>query len=138
MAKAPINVSIAGDYNNKDINRAIKDLNSLKTGGTDTSKSMGGLSSGMKALGGVMAATFSLAVITDFFSNSIAGALADEKAMKSLEIALGNVGAAHARLPILGGLHRLAQVLREPLGKGVAAFRATRVHTDLVKIENRI
>ena len=95
MAKAPINVSIAGDYNDKDINRAIRDLNSLKTGGGSTTTAMSGLSNGMKALGGVMAATFSVALITDFFSSSISAALADEKAMKSLEIALGNVGAAH-------------------------------------------
>ena len=95
MAKAPINVSIAGDYNDKDINRAIRDLNSLKTGGGSTTTAMSGLSNGMKALGGVMAATFSVALITDFFGSSISAALADEKAMKSLEIALGNVGAAH-------------------------------------------
>lgn len=69
MAKAPINVSIAGDYNDKDINRAIKDLNSLKTGGTGTTSAMSGLSNGMKALGGVMAATFSVGMIADFFSN---------------------------------------------------------------------
>ena len=109
MAKAPINVSIAGDYNDKDINRAIRDLNSLKTGGGDTSKSMSGLSSGMKALGGVMAATFSVALIADFFSSSIAGALADEKAMKSLEIALNNVGAAHAVAPVEAFLDALAR-----------------------------
>ena len=39
MAKAPINVSISGDYNDKDVKRAMKDLGSLQKEGSKTGKS---------------------------------------------------------------------------------------------------
>lgn len=51
MAKAPINVSIAGDYNDKDINRAIRDLNSLKTGSSQTAGPMAQLGVAGVAMG---------------------------------------------------------------------------------------
>lgn len=41
MAKAPINVTISGDYNDRDIKRAIKDLQSLQKDGGKTSQSLG-------------------------------------------------------------------------------------------------
>ena len=44
MAKAPINVSITGDYNDKDIKRAIKDLQSLQKDAGQTGQSMSGFS----------------------------------------------------------------------------------------------
>jgi hypothetical protein len=91
MAK-PINVVIHGDYNDRDINRAIRDLNSLKTQAGVTGGAMGGLGKSTAALGGVMAATFSVAAITDFFGSAVSGALADEAAMKSLAVSLDNVG----------------------------------------------
>ena len=90
MAK-PINVTIKGDYNDKDINRAIRDLNSLKTQAGVTGGAMGGLGKSVAGLGGVMAATFSVAAIADFFVSAAAGALADEAAMKSLAVSLENV-----------------------------------------------
>lgn len=90
MAK-PINVVIHGDYNDRDVNRAIRDLESLKTQAGVAGGAMGGFGKSMAALGGVMAATFSVAAITDFFSSAIAGALADDAAMKSLAVSLENV-----------------------------------------------
>ena len=109
MAGKAISVQITGDYNNKDVNRAINDLNLLKSGGAGTSTAMGGLGNSMKALGGVMAATFSVGLITDFFASSISAALADEKAMRSLEIALQNVGAAHQVAPVESFIDALAR-----------------------------
>ena len=91
MAK-PINVTIKGDYNDRDINRAIRDLNSLKTQAGVSSGAMAGFGKSMAALGGVVAASLSVAAITDFFGSAAAGALEDEAAMKSLSVTLGNVG----------------------------------------------
>lgn len=51
MAPKAISVQITGDYNNRDVQRAINDLNLLKTGGAGTTTAMGGLSSGMKVVG---------------------------------------------------------------------------------------
>lgn len=90
MAK-PINVTIKGDYNDRDINRAIRDLNSLKTQAGVSSGAMAGFGKSMAALGGMVAASLSVAAITDFFASAVAGALADEAAMKSLAVSLDNV-----------------------------------------------
>jgi len=93
-AKRPINVTIAGDYNDKDINRAIKDLNSLKTQGDTTSKGMTDFGKGLAAVGGAIAATFTIGAVTDFFQASIAGAMEDQKSMVALATAMENVGLA--------------------------------------------
>jgi len=93
-AKRPINVTIAGDYNDKDINRAIKDLNSLKTQGETTSRGMTDFGKGLAAVGGVIAATFTIGAVTDFFQSSIAGAMEDQKSMVALAKAMENVGLA--------------------------------------------
>jgi hypothetical protein len=93
----PISVNIVGDYKDKDIRRAIRDLQSLQTGSNATQKSF-------VAAGAALASAFGAGVIganvLDFFKSSITAALADEKAMRSLEIALQNVGAAHQVGPV--------------------------------------
>lgn len=55
MAK-PINVTIKGDYTDRDINRAIRDLERLKTQSAMTGGVLGGFQKSMVAAGGALAA----------------------------------------------------------------------------------
>jgi hypothetical protein len=87
-----VDILITGDYRDRDIKRAQGDLDLLKTQSGLTGAAFGGLGKSVAALGGIMAATFSVAAISDFFGSAAAGALADEAAMKSLAISLDNVG----------------------------------------------
>ena len=90
-ARGAISVQITGEYNNRDVKRAIADLELLQRNAGVTGGAMGSLGRAMASLGGVMAATFSVAAIADFFASAAAGALADETAMKSLAVSLENV-----------------------------------------------
>ena len=84
-------VSIVGKYDGRDIAKAQSELDRMSRQAGVTGGAMGGLGKSMVALGGVMAATFSVAAISDFFVSAAAGALADEAAMKSLAVSLENV-----------------------------------------------
>ena len=86
-----IDILIQGDYRDRDIKRAQGDLELLKTQSGVTGSAFAGLSRSTAALGGAMAAAFSITAITDFFLSAAAGALADEAAMKSLAVSLENV-----------------------------------------------
>lgn len=110
MAKAPINVTITGDYNDRDIQRAINDLNSLKRGGADTGAAMGNFSkvSGV-AFAAVGAAAFAAgAALTKFFTDSIGAAMEDEKSMRSLQVAMENMGLAAQNAPVEDFVKRLS------------------------------
>jgi hypothetical protein len=86
-----IDILIQGDYRDRDIKRAQHDLDLLKTQSGFTGAAFANLGKSTAAVGGAMAAAFSVAVIGDFFKSAIEGALADEVAMKSLALALENV-----------------------------------------------
>ena len=96
MAKGAITVKIDGDYNDKDINRAIKDLGSLKTQSGAATPAMSMTSKAMLGLGAAAAGLASIAVVTDFLKDSMAAAIEDEKSMVSLAKAMDNLGLAHA------------------------------------------
>jgi hypothetical protein len=112
VAKAPINVTITGDYNDRDIQRAINDLNSLKRGGADTGAAMGGFSkvSGLAFAAVSAAAVAAGAVLTKFFTDSIGAAMEDEKSMRSLQIAMENMGLAAQNAPVEEFVDKLARV----------------------------
>ena len=137
MAK-PISVNIVGDYNDRDIKRAIRDLERLQT----TSKSSSGSFAGA---GAAMAGAFGAGVIganvLDFFQSAMTAALADEKAMRSLEIALQNVGAAHAVAPVEKFIDALAREtgvaddqLRPAFQKLVTATEDVTLSQDSLKL----
>jgi hypothetical protein len=105
VAKAPINVSIAGDYNDKDINRAIKDLNSLKTQGDGTTTAMGGLQRGMRSLMPSMAmiglaagaaAVAAAGMAVKFGVDSVQAFIEDEAAATKLATTMNNLGFSKA------------------------------------------
>jgi len=56
VANKPISVTIKGDYSDRDIKRAIRDLESLQTQAPKTTRAMAGLSKAMVGLGAVLSA----------------------------------------------------------------------------------
>lgn len=94
MAK-PINVVIKGDYTDRDINRAISDLNRLKTQGAGTQTAMGNLASSMRnVLGPAMAAAgiAAGAMALKFGVDAVKAFVDDERAAATLARTLKNLG----------------------------------------------
>jgi hypothetical protein len=110
MAKAGARVHIYGDYDGTGVKKAQQDISNFGRQADGFSKSFKG---SMAGAGAALGAAFGVGVIganvLDFFQSSITAALADEKAMRSLEIALQNVGAAHQTGPIEGFIDALAR-----------------------------
>lgn len=90
----PISVVIKGEYTDKDIKKAIADLRSLQSEAPAAASQFSGLGSTVAKLGGVLAATFAVSKIADFFQESIRGAMEDEKSLVALAKAMENVGLA--------------------------------------------
>jgi hypothetical protein len=75
MAKDGIRVQIYGDYNDKDIRKAIKDLQSLQKDGGKTQSSFASLSKSAIGLGAAIGVGFAgFQTLTSFLSDSIAEA----------------------------------------------------------------
>ena len=94
MAK-PINVVIKGDYTDRDINRAIRDLERLKTQSNDTRTGMGALAGSLKsvlgpAMIGAAAAAGTMAVALGV--DAVKAAVDEEAAAAKLARTLKNLG----------------------------------------------
>jgi hypothetical protein len=96
-------VPIKTEWDKKQLDAAIKDINNAKgkLGGLsgDSSKassSLGGLGTSFKKLGIVAAAAFGAKEIGQFFSSSIKGAIEDEKSLRVLNKTLANMGFKNA------------------------------------------
>lgn len=100
MAKGAITVKIDGQYDNKDINRAIKDLESLKVQAGGTGSGMDVLKKGFLAVGAAAAGMATIGAVTSFLENSMAAAMEDEKSMVALAKAMDNVGAGSANTQV--------------------------------------
>ena len=105
MAGKAISVQITGDYNNRDVNRAIKDLELLKTQGAGTTTAMGGLQRGMRSLMpsmqmvGLMAGAAAVAaagMAVKFGVDSVKAFMEDEAAAAKLATTLNNLGFSKA------------------------------------------
>lgn len=92
MAKGAITVKIDGQYDNKDINRAIRDLNALKDKSKETAGPFSSLGNTVKSLGVAMAATFTVGAAVDFFKDSAAAAMEDQASLVKLATAMDNLG----------------------------------------------
>jgi len=88
----PINVTITGDYSDRDVKRAIKDLQSLQKQGPRTSKAVSGISSSLKGFGAGLAASFGISAITGQLQALAQAAAEDQKSVVALSKALQNVG----------------------------------------------
>jgi hypothetical protein len=93
MAK-PINVVIKGEYTDRDINRAIRDLERLKSQSAVTGGALGTFQKGMVAAGGALAAAFSFDAVINAMKDAAQAAMQDEKSMVALATAMDNVGLA--------------------------------------------
>ena len=95
MARSsPINVTISGDYDDKDIKKAIRDLESLRKDSASTSKGVGDLGKAFAGVGAAIAATFTISTLTNFLKDATQAAIEDEKSMVSLAKAMENMGLA--------------------------------------------
>jgi len=110
MKKSGIGVHAYGDWDGSGLKKAQKDIASFGHQADGFSKNF---TKSMAGAGAAIGAAFGVGVIgrnvLDFFQSSITAALADEKAMRSLEIALQNVGAAHQVAPIEKFIDALAR-----------------------------
>ena len=109
MASRGIQVVITGEYNDKDVKKAMGDLKALQSGAHETggafslvgenltgfgSKLKSGFMEPLAGVGAAIGATFALEKVGEFFKSSIEAAMEDEKALRSLAITMRNVGDA--------------------------------------------
>ena len=109
MAGRGIQVVITGEYNDKDVKKAMADLRTLQSDTRNTGNSFGVLgsnvngftstlsgnfTSALTGVGAAIAGAFAVEKIGQFFSESIAGAMQDEKSLVALAKAMDNVGLA--------------------------------------------
>jgi len=107
MAGRGIQVVITGEYNDKDVKKAMADLRTLQsdtrnTGGSFgilgqnvegfSSRLSGSFTSALTGVGAAIAGAFAVEKIGQFFAESIAGAIQDEKSLVALAKAMDNVG----------------------------------------------
>lgn len=90
MASRPINVVIKGDYSDKDVKRAIRDLKSLQTQGPRTGAALKKVGIGL-GVGTAAAAAFAVKIGVD----SVRAAMEDEQSVDKLATTLRNLGLAH-------------------------------------------
>lgn len=95
----PISIVLKGDYTDRDVKRAIRDLGSLQTQGKRTSDSL--YSAGKKTaiglgLGAAAAGYFALKVGSD----AVRAAMEDEQASDKLATTLGNLGLAYENVKV--------------------------------------
>lgn len=110
-SKRPIEIVLNSEYKDKDINRAIADLNSLKRQAGGTTPVMGGLGKAFAGMAAGLAGFFAVGKIVDFFQESAKAAIEDEASVKRLEVAMRNLNMT-AELPgVEAGIDRLSRQL---------------------------
>ena len=107
MADNGIKVHIYGDYDDKQVNKAIRDLQGLKTNAAGATPAMGGLNKAMIGLGGAVAGLVAFGAVTDFMFDAAKAAIEDEKSVVSLSKALDNLGLAHENAKVEGFIEEL-------------------------------
>ena len=109
MASRGIQVVITGEYNDRDVKKAMADLRTLQSDTRNTGNSFGVLgsnvngftstlsgsfTSALTGVGAAIAGAFAVEKVGQFFSESIAAAAQDEKSLVALAKAMDNVGLA--------------------------------------------
>jgi len=92
VARGAINVQITGDYTDKDIKRAIRDLDSLKTQAGPAAAAGNGFAASLRGMAVAAAGLFSIGLVTDYLRDAAQAAIEDEKSMVALSTAMKNVG----------------------------------------------
>jgi hypothetical protein len=96
MAKAPINIKIEGDYSDRDIKRAQRDLESLKRNSQQTTQKFGAMSRGMKLAGVAIAAAAAGAAVgvTRFAAQSVGAASDLDESLSKTRTVFGDASDA--------------------------------------------
>jgi hypothetical protein len=94
VARGAIQVKIEGKYDDKDLNRAIRDLERLKTQSAAATGPMAGLGKSLLAAGAGFASFALVGQAIDFLKDAAAAAVEEDKAVQSLAKSLANVGQA--------------------------------------------
>jgi len=96
MAKQGIKVHIYGDYDDRDINKAIRDLNGLKTQATTAQNKFGAMSRGMKLAGVAIAAAAAGAAVgvTRFAAQSVGAASDLDESLSKTRTVFGDASDA--------------------------------------------
>lgn len=130
MARGDVVIRIRADYTDKDLDRAIRDVNRLKTTSTAATPAMAGLGKGFAAAGAALAGFVGIEKVTQFLKESAQAAIDDEKSMRSLAKALDNVGLS-AKLPeIETGIGRMSRMLGIADDKLRPAFQQLALATE--------
>jgi len=104
-------IRIRADYTDKDLNRAQRDIDSLRRNAQQTAPAMAGLGRGFAAAGAALAGMVGIQEITQFLKDSAQAAMQDEKSMKALAKAMDNVGLASQMPEIETGIGRMSRML---------------------------
>lgn len=96
MATGGIKVHVYGDYDDKDIKKAIRDLQSLQTQAGPTEKASNGVAAGFKAMAIAAAGVLSVSAVADYLRDAATAAMEDEKSMVALATAMDNVNQGFA------------------------------------------
>ena len=96
MAKAPINIKIEGDYTDRDIKRAQRDLESLKRNSQQTTQKFSAMSRGMKFAGAAIAAAAAGAAfgVTRFAAQSVGAASDLDESLSKTRTVFGDASDA--------------------------------------------
>jgi hypothetical protein len=89
-----INVIIKGEYDNTDVQRAMRELQRLQRETGATGGVMGGFGKVMAGVGASLLAAFSVTKVIDFMQESAKAAMEDQVSMVALAKAMENVGLA--------------------------------------------
>jgi len=103
-------IRIRADYTDKDLNRAQRDIDSLRRNAQQTAPAMAGLGRGFAAAGAALVSMIGIQEITQFLKDSAQAAIEDEKSMRSLAQAMTNVGLSGQLPEIEAGIDRLSRM----------------------------
>ena len=147
MARGAISVQITGEYNNRDVKRAIADLQLLDKQGATTSAGMtrmSGFAAGMGAAVGtaaLQAVEAGARMALQFGTDGVKAFLADEAAAAKLARTMANLGMEGATASIEKTIDSLARmtgttddILRPAMDRLLRSTRDVALATDTLKI----
>ena len=147
MARGAISVQITGDYNNRDVKRAIDDLQLLDRQGATTSAGMtrmSGFAAGMGAAVGtaaLQAVEAGARMALQFGTDGVKAFLADEAAAAKLARTMSNLGMERATASVEATIDSLARmtgttddILRPAMDRLLRSTRDVALATDTLKI----
>ena len=151
MARGAISVQITGEYNNRDVKRAIADLQLLDKQGATTSAGMtrmSGFAAGMGAAVGtaaLQAVEAGARMALQFGTDGVKAFLADEAAAAKLARTMANLGMEGATASIEKTIDSLARmtgttddILRPAMDRLLRSTRDVALATDTLKLAQDI